>query len=167
MVVVAAVALLAIGAGALLLLSDDSADEGVEELESNRLDPTTAAPPPDEPLDGPDRRVRVELEPVGESTASGFALVGRRGDRGDEITIQGKLPPLQTGGVAYEVWLYNSPEDAFSLGGQQPDPDGNFGGTGPLPADWKRWQFIDVSLESLSEGEKQHSGASVARGRLP
>ena len=66
---------------------------------------------------------------------------------------------------AYQVWLYNSDEDAVSLGAQVADQQGNFQGAGPLPDNFEDYQFIDVSREPI-RGPEAHSGDSVLRGAL-
>ena len=66
---------------------------------------------------------------------------------------------------AYEVWLYNSPEDAKSLGAQVTDSQGSYQGAGPLPEDFENYQFIDVSREPINDDGK-HSGESVLRGKF-
>jgi hypothetical protein len=63
------------------------------------------------------------------------------------------------------VWLYNSQNDAKSLGAQVTDQNGTFQGAGPLPANFERYKFIDVSVEQVDQNRK-HSGNSVLRGQL-
>jgi hypothetical protein len=75
------------------------------------------------------------------------------------------LPPSQQR-QAYEVWLYNSPEDAKSLGAQVTDQRGRYQGAGPLPGNYTRYRFIDVSAEAIDRNPA-HSGTSVLRGRVP
>ena len=38
-------------------------------------------------------------------------------------------------GQAYEVWLFNSQDDALSMGAQLTDKQGNYQGAGQLPED--------------------------------
>jgi hypothetical protein len=66
---------------------------------------------------------------------------------------------------AYEVWLYNSPSEAKSLGAQVTDSQGSYQGAGPLPEDFENYRFIDVSREPINDDGK-HSGESVLRGRF-
>jgi hypothetical protein len=107
---------------------------------------------------------QVELRPVGGASASGFAFVGVSGNN-PVLLIRGKVPPVGES-EAYQVWLYNSRGDARSIGAQRPDPEGNFGGRGPVPQNLDRFQFIDISRESLEDGDDGHSGRSVLRGRI-
>ena len=68
----------------------------------------------------------------------------------------------------YYVWLYNSPSDAKSLGGQVTDQSGNYQAIGPLPADYKNYKYIDISRQQVAGGGAvKHSGDSVLRGKMP
>jgi hypothetical protein len=60
------------------------------------------------------------------------------------------------------VWLYNSPSDATSLGGQVTDDRGNLQGAGPLPPNFRDYRNIDVSRERIDRNPR-HSGTSVLR----
>ena len=90
------------------------------------------------------------LEPVGESPARGTARIegGRL-----ELSVRG-LPR-----AGYVVWLYDSVTDARALAGAR---SGNFRVTPRLPADYRRYRFIDVSREP-ADGNRNHSGQSVLR----
>jgi Anti-sigma-K factor rskA/Sigma-70, region 4 len=107
---------------------------------------------------------QLELRPVGGANATGFAFLGRAGEA-PVLIIQGKVPRVPET-QAYEVWLYNSRNDAVSLGAQRPDEQGNFNGQGPLPEDFSRYRFIDVSRESVQQADNRHSGRSVLRARV-
>jgi hypothetical protein len=67
--------------------------------------------------------------------------------------------------TAYQVWLFNSESDRKSLGAQVTDQQGNFGVSQALPADYKNYKFIDMTLSSV-KGEQVDTGASVLRGLL-
>ena len=68
----------------------------------------------------------------------------------------------------YYVWLYNSPTDAKSLGGQVTDQRGNYQALGSFPADYKQYKYIDISRQQVGNGSNvQHSGESVLRGPMP
>jgi len=68
----------------------------------------------------------------------------------------------------YYVWLYNSPTDAKSLGGQVTDQNGNYQAIGPLPADFKNYKYIDISRQQVAKSATvKHSGDSVLRGAMP
>ena len=97
-------------------------------------------------------------------TPAGIAIVAdRNGERQVIVQAAGLDPSRQR--EAYEVWLYNSPEDAKSLGAQVTDSQGSYQGAGPLPEDFENYEFIDVSREPINDDGK-HSGQSVLRGKF-
>ena len=96
--------------------------------------------------------------------AAGIAVVAEQNGRRQVIVQAANLPPTQRG-QAYEVWLYNSPQDATSLGAQVTDQRGTYQGAGALPDDYERYRFVDVSLEPIDR-QRAHSGQSVLRGRV-
>ncbi len=107
------------------------------------------------------------LRPVKGSNANsqrhgGIALVTEQDDK-LELAINARVPPTQQN-QAYEVWLYNSPQDARSLGAQVTTEQGDFAGRADLPADYKDYRFIDVSRETVDRNAA-HSGTSVLRVR--
>ena len=108
---------------------------------------------------------QLVLRPVGDtgSRDAGVAVVAERGGQ-RQLIVQAQLSPSKNR-EAYEVWLYNSQNDAKSLGAQVTDQNGTFQGAGPLPADFDRYKFIDVSVEQVDQNRK-HSGRSVLRGQL-
>jgi hypothetical protein len=75
------------------------------------------------------------------------------------VSVAG-LPAAGTG--HYEVWLYNSVIDSRALASL-----GTSGGsvTVPLPADYRRYRWIDVSRQPA--GSSVHSGLSVLRAAVP
>ena len=93
----------------------------------------------------------------------GIAIVAERNKERDLI-VQARLTPTKQG-QAYEVWLFNSPKDAVSIGAQVTDQQGNYQGAGKLPAALSRYKFIDVSLEKI-DNNAEHSGNSVLRGAI-
>jgi hypothetical protein len=106
------------------------------------------------------------LRPVGGARGTrnaGVAVVAERGGR-RQLIVQAQLEPNQDR-QAYEVWLYNSRGDARSLGAQVTDRQGTFQGAGPLPKDFERFRFIDVSREQVDQ-DRGHSGQSVLRGAI-
>jgi hypothetical protein len=104
---------------------------------------------------------QVVLRPTAQgSEDAGIAIVTRRGDK-LELSLQAQVDPSARN-QAYEVWLYNSPEDARSLGAQVTDRQGNFAGRADLPANYKSFRFLDVSRETVDRNAG-HSGASVLR----
>ena len=108
---------------------------------------------------------QLPLKGIGkfEKSAEGVAVIAQRGNT-PQLIMQAKLPPSQQR-QAYEVWLYNSPTDAVSLGASTANKQGQFQGQGQLPANWRRSKFVDVSLETIDSNLK-HSGNSVLRGAL-
>ncbi|HEX2231771.1 MAG TPA: anti-sigma factor [Thermoleophilaceae bacterium] len=100
----------------------------------------------------------------GDGSAAGIAVIAEQDGRRQVIVQAANLPPTQRG-QAYEVWLYNSPRDARSLGAQVTDQRGTYQGAGPLPDDYRRFRFVDVSLEPIDRN-RAHSGQSVLRGRV-
>jgi hypothetical protein len=96
---------------------------------------------------------------------AGVAVVAEQnGQR--QLIVQAANLPASGQRQAYEVWLYNSPTDAKSVGAQVTDAQGNYQGAGPLPDDFSKYRFIDVSREPVDR-ERAHSGDSVLRGRVP
>ena len=107
----------------------------------------------------------VTGEPTAEAgTPAGIAIVADRNGEQQVIVQAAGLEPSQQR-EAYEVWLYNSPEDAKSLGAQVTDQQGSYQGAGPLPEDFANYEFIDVSREPINDDGK-HSGKSVLRGKF-
>ena len=155
-------ALVAVVLLSVLLLSggDDSPEESdsAGETTGQQQEPTTAAQP--QPL------AQAALAPVEEGQGQGVAvIVEENGQRGAVLQATGLKPTGPT--EAYETWLYNSDEEAVSLGGQQTDQQGNYQGTAaPLPENYENYKFIDVSLETTEDEDPAHSGKSIIRGEL-
>jgi hypothetical protein len=108
---------------------------------------------------------QLELKPVAplaQKTTAGFAAIAVTGNK-PQLAVRAKLPP--SGQRAYEVWLYNSKTDAVSVGAQRTDAQGNYEGAAPIPADWQKYKYIDISLESV-DNNRAHSGRSILRGAL-
>jgi hypothetical protein len=111
---------------------------------------------------------QVVLRPVQGGGANrrrhaGLAIVTERGDS-FELAIEARLPPTGQN-EAYEVWLYNSSDDAVTLGAQITDRQGAFAGRAELPEDYESYTFLDVSREPVDE-DAGHSGDSVLRARI-
>ena len=101
---------------------------------------------------------------AGGQSNAGIAVVAQRdGER--QVIVQATLRPNRQR-EAYEVWLYNSRRDAKSLGAQVTDRRGTYQGAGPLPSDFAKYRFIDVSREPIDQN-RGHSGRSILRGRVP
>ena len=127
---------------------------------------TPTATTPSTPSGGitpsPPVRERAELEtlPGGPAGMSGsIGLAGAAAKPRLVITVSG-LPPAGTG--HYEVWLYNSVIDSRGLARL-----GATGGTAtvPLPRDFRRFRWIDVSMQPA--GTTVHSGISMVRAAVP
>jgi hypothetical protein len=122
---------------------------------------------------GGDDRARARTEVVGavrlnpvdapRREADGVATVARTGDK-LELSVQAAVPRTKRA-EAYEVWLYNSADDARSLGAQVTDAQGNFAGRTPLPANYRDYRFIDISRETVDRNVA-HGGNSVLRARI-
>ena len=102
------------------------------------------------------------LRPIdGNKQGGGVAVVAERGNQ-RQLIVQAQLPPSPRR-TAYEVWLYNSDGNAQSIGAQVTDKQGRYQGAGPLPADFDKFKYIDISREPIDRNAK-HSGDSVLRG---
>lgn len=117
------------------------------------------------------------LEPLSgvSDTNQGIAIVGSRSGK-PELVVQAKLTPTKQR-QAYGVWLYNSRTSAVSLGAQVTDQNGNYVGRGALPADYRKYRYIDISVQVIPDPEcarnptclrevQAHSGKSVLRGAI-
>jgi hypothetical protein len=93
-------------------------------------------------------------------------VVDRNGKK--QLLVQAaKLAPSGQN-EGYYVWLYNSPDDAKSLGGQVTDEQGNYQAIGAFPRDYAKYKFIDVTKQAIGSGTNvKHSGQSVLRGPMP
>jgi Anti-sigma-K factor rskA/Sigma-70, region 4 len=98
---------------------------------------------------------------------AGIAIVVQRGGKKQLLVQAANLAPSgQSEG--YYVWLYNSPDDARSLGGQVTDQQGNYQALGAFPADYQKYKYIDVTRQQIGKDPNiQHSGESVLRGTMP
>lgn len=108
---------------------------------------------------------QLPLAPVeelkGDETAGGDAGLITDGEV-LQLVVRARLPQ-NADEEAYEVWLWNSDEDALSVGAQVADPQGVFTGAKELPDGYEKYKFIDISREPVT-GPKEHSGNSVLRG---
>ena len=106
---------------------------------------------------------QLVLRPVGNTTPdAGVAVIAQRGGQ-RQLIVQAQLTPNKNR-QAYEVWLYNSQNDARSLGAQVTDQNGTFQGAGPLPEDFERYKYIDARRRSGPEPGAFRN--SVLRGQL-
>ena len=102
------------------------------------------------------------LRPQEGEKGVGIALI-TESDEGRQLLVQGRGLQRNAEREAYEVWLYNSPQDARSMGAQITDRQGGYQGAGPLPEDYEKYKFLDISRESVDQNT-EHSGDSVLRG---
>ena len=98
---------------------------------------------------------------------AGIAIVVDRGGKKQLLVQAANLTPSgQSEG--YYVWLYNSPDDARSLGGQVTDQQGSYQALGAFPADYKKYKYIDITRQQVgNDPNVKHSGESVLRGPMP
>lgn len=110
---------------------------------------------------------QTEGQPAAEGGPAGIAVVVQRNGRRQLLVQAANLAPSgQSEG--YYVWLYNSPDDARSLGGQVTDEQGRYQALGAFPADYKKYKFIDVTRQQVGKDPNvKHSGESVLRGPMP
>jgi len=106
---------------------------------------------------------QVRLKPQPGQNGDGLVIITDT-DGKPEINIQAALNPTGQN-EAYEVWLYNSNEDARSLGAQVTDDQGRFAGRRRLPANWRDYEFIDISREPVDR-DAAHSAESVLRAAV-
>ena len=151
----AAAALLAAIVLAIVLLSGDGEDERAREPNPRGGTAQNAAA-------GQARLVgQAPMRRIGRGRAQGIAVIAERGGR-FQLLVQARGLEPSGRRAAYEVWLYNSPSDATSLGGQVTDDRGNLQGAGPLPPNFRDYRNIDVSRERIDRNPR-HSGTSVLR----
>jgi len=98
---------------------------------------------------------------------AGIAIVVERNGKKQLLVQAARLAPSGQN-EGYYVWLYNSRNDAKSLGGQVTDQNGNYQAIGALPADFRNYKYIDVSRQQIGKSTNiKHSGDSVLRGAMP
>jgi hypothetical protein len=98
---------------------------------------------------------------------AGIAIVVDRNGKKQLLVRAAKLAPSGQN-EGYYVWLYNSPDDARSLGGQVTDQQGNYQAIGAFPADYAKYKYIDVTKQAIGNSTNvKHSGQSVLRGPMP
>jgi hypothetical protein len=107
---------------------------------------------------------QIPLQPLNGAKAQGVAYILKQGSK-QVLAVTAKLPPLPATQrrAAYNVWLFNGPKDAYSIGAQFTTAQGDYQGVGALPANWQRYKFVDVSIQPFNR-TTAHSGNSVLRG---
>jgi hypothetical protein len=115
----------------------------------------------------PDRQTGNQNQAAASGQPAGIAIVVDQGGKKQLLVRAARLAPSgQSEG--YYVWLYNSPSDARSLGGQVTDQQGNYQAVGAFPADYAKYEFIDVTRQPVGKDPNvKHSGESVLRGPMP
>lgn len=140
--------------------NDDGAD-GDGEREAAPMTTGDTAPAP--ATGGAEIIGQSELKPPpGQPGRFRGTVVAAMSEGRPQIVVSARLRP--TGRKrAYEVWLYNSRDDAKSLGAQHAGSNGRFEGAAPLPDDFAEYRHIDISHERV-DNDLRHSGRSVLRG---
>jgi hypothetical protein len=106
-------------------------------------------------------------QPAATTGPAGIAIVVDQGGKKQLLVQAARLAPSGQN-EGYYVWLYNSPSDARSLGGQVTDQQGNYQAIGAFPADYAKYKFIDVTRQPVGNNPNvKHSGESVLRGPIP
>jgi hypothetical protein len=110
-------------------------------------------------------RVIGELPLAGQNGTKGrgIAVIAQRGNQ-KQLFVSAALPPSNSG-EAYLVWLYNSPTDNLSVGGQAANNKGQFQGVAPLPANYTRYKFIQVTRQKIAPNTT-YGGTPVLQGAL-
>jgi hypothetical protein len=106
----------------------------------------------------------IILNPQGGAKARGVAVIAQRGNQ-KQLIVQAALP-ASAQGEAYVVWLFNSPQDAVSVGAQVADKQGRFQGAGPLPANYQRYKNINVTKQKISANATTYGGTLMLQGAL-
>ena len=106
-------------------------------------------------------------QPAASGAPAGIAIVIDRNGTTQLLVQAARLAPSGEN-EGYYVWLYNSPKDARSLGGQVTDQQGTYQAVGAFPADYAKYKFIDVTKQPIGNSTNvTHSGESVLRGPMP
>jgi len=115
----------------------------------------------------PAAQTSTEQTQQGADGPAGIAIVVDRNGKKQLLVRAAKLAPSGQN-EGYYVWLYNSKNDAKSLGGQVTDQQGNYQAVGPFPADYTKYKYIDVTKQAIANSTNiKHSGQSVLRGPMP
>jgi hypothetical protein len=96
----------------------------------------------------------------------GQAIIAEQSGKTQIIVTATGLEP-STPRTAYQVWLYNSEQDRKSLGATVTDQRGSLQSGTQLPADYRKYSFIDVTSVSVGSNRQSfQTGPSVLRGLL-
>jgi hypothetical protein len=151
----AGAAALAVVAGLVLLATQVLGGDDDPATATDGTEATAAA--------APQVVAQLVLRPVGDGQGAGGAIIAERAGQ-PVMLMQAKLPRI-AGDQAYVVWLYNDPRNAVAVAVPQVDRRGNLRALAPLPAEFTRFRFIDVSLQKRSD-RTRHSGNSLLRAPL-
>ncbi|HKN94493.1 MAG TPA: anti-sigma factor [Thermoleophilaceae bacterium] len=97
------------------------------------------------------------LKAVGNEKGTGIAVVLQQGNQVQLVVQATNLQPTDRQ-TAYEVWLYNSANDAAPLGAQFTDQQGNLQGRGGVPGNWQSFKYVVLSREKVGTNPKTPSG---------
>jgi hypothetical protein len=98
---------------------------------------------------------------------AGIAIVVDRNGKKQMLVRAARLAPSGQN-QGYYVWLYNSPTDVKSLGGQVTDQQGNYQAIGPWPADYSKYKDIVMTKQPIgSSPNVKYNGQLVLRGPVP
>jgi anti-sigma-K factor RskA len=113
---------------------------------------------------GDEGKQSASSKPAVNKSMQGQAVIAQQAGKNQILVSAVGLKP-STQKQAYQVWLYNSQSDAKSLGFATASPQGQLSGGATLPSNYRRFKFIDISLEPVDRNAA-HSGNSVMRGVL-
>jgi hypothetical protein len=104
--------------------------------------------------------------PRGRSEAAGVAEILRH-DHGFAVAVVAHGLRPNTAHDAYAIWLYSGPRHQHLLGVVRPPvgANGRISSAGQLPADWRSFRHLVISLEPRAHPKRPHR--IVLTGRLP
>jgi hypothetical protein len=121
---------------------------------------------PSQASSGPQQQAGEE-SPIPTDMEGQAILARQRGQDQLLVTATGLEPSTQN--TAYQVYLSNGERDRRSLGAAVTDQQGNLSGGGPLPRNFRDYEFIDLtSVTVVGQGRNQRfeDGPVVLRGLL-
>jgi hypothetical protein len=121
---------------------------------------------PSQASSGPQQQAGEE-SPIPTEMGAQAILARQQGQNQLLVTASGLEPSTQN--TAYQVYLSNGESDRRSLGAAVTDQQGNLSGGGPLPRNFRDYEFIDLtSVTVVGQGRNQRfeDGPVVLRGLL-
>jgi hypothetical protein len=121
---------------------------------------------PSQASSGPQQQAGEE-SPIPTEMEGQAILARQQGQNQLLVTATGLEPSTQN--TAYQVYLSNGERDRRSLGAAVTDQQGNLSGGGPLPRNFRDYEFIDLtSVTVVGQGRNQRfeDGPVVLRGLL-